>query len=57
MQAGIFEMHHGTELCEIEQLQDTKLLQLAEGKRVPLSSVQSLYHVELKSSLRLRLVH
>ena len=30
---------------------------LVEGKRVPLSSVQSLYDVELKSSLRLRLAH
>ena len=41
------------QVCQDQAYLDT----LAEGKRVPFSSVQSLYHVELKSSLRLRLAH
>ena len=41
------------QVCQDQAYLDT----LAEGKRVPFSSVQSLYYVELKSSLRLRLAH
>ena len=41
------------QVCQDQAYLDT----LAEGKRVPFSSVQSLYHVELKSSLRMRLAH